>query len=366
MSLLDKLFNGPVLGKSFCFCAPAPPPAPNYALAAKEQGAANLDAARAQGRMNNPNVQGPYGTQEVTWNGDTPTLRQNLSPAEQQLLSKNYLNRNAMSDLAYQGTNIAKDVLGKQLDFGGLPGAPGSATDTRAKVMDAMMSRVNEDVDRQQGLKRSELLASGIPQGSKAYDDAMNLSERARTDARNQAFLASGQEMTRDFQTDSERRRNALGELLTARQTPLNEIMALMSGQQVNNPFSMPGYAQNTQVGAAPMFAARQAQGDYNTDVYNMRAMQAGNLQQGLFGLGGAGMMAYGMSDRRLKSNIVRLGTHPLGIGWYEYDIGGRREQGVMADELETVKPEAVLTRPDGYKMVHYGSIGGRHAVSVH
>ncbi|MGL5935367.1 MAG: tail fiber domain-containing protein, partial [Cetobacterium sp.] len=71
------------------------------------------------------------------------------------------------------------------------------------------------------------------------------------------------------------------------------------------------------------------------------------------------------MSDRRLKSNIVRLGDHPLGIGWYEYDIDGRREQGVMAQELRRVKPEAVVILPNGYLAVRYDLIGGRHAVST-
>ncbi len=63
------------------------------------------------------------------------------------------------------------------------------------------------------------------------------------------------------------------------------------------------------------------------------------------------------MSDRRLKSNIKRIGTSPLGIGVYEYDIFGERQTGVMADELEQVKPEAVLTHPSGYKMVNYGAL---------
>jgi hypothetical protein len=68
--------------------------------------------------------------------------------------------------------------------------------------------------------------------------------------------------------------------------------------------------------------------------------------------IGGA---AIKKSDRRLKSNIVRIGTHPLGIGIYEYDIDGSRQRGVMADEVLTVLPEAVLTGDDGYMMVNYG-----------
>jgi hypothetical protein len=160
---------------------------------------------------------------------------------------------------------------------------------------------------------------------------------------------------------DSQRRREAIGELLAQRQVPLNEITALMSGSQVSNPFSMPGYAQNAQVAPAPMFAATQAAGDWAGDMYNARAAQAGNLQSGLFGLGGAGMMGAGMllSDRRLKSNIVRVGTHPLGIGIYEYDLLGQRERGVMADEVRSVMPEAVGKIGD-YDAVRYDMIGGR------
>jgi hypothetical protein len=76
----------------------------------------------------------------------------------------------------------------------------------------------------------------------------------------------------------------------------------------------------------------------------------------GSFGaqLGGA---LFGSSDRRLKSNIVRVGTHPLGIGIYEYDIRGRRERGVMAQELLLVMPSAVAVDADGYYMVNYGAL---------
>jgi hypothetical protein len=70
--------------------------------------------------------------------------------------------------------------------------------------------------------------------------------------------------------------------------------------------------------------------------------------------IGGAAIKT---SDRRLKSNIVRIGTHPLGIGIYEYDIDGSRQRGVMADEVLTVLPEAVLTGDDGYMMVNYGML---------
>lgn len=81
-------------------------------------------------------------------------------------------------------------------------------------------------------------------------------------------------------------------------------------------------------------------------------------------GAGAAGLFGFffpppnvNPSDRRLKSNIRRVGTHRLGIGIYEYDILGRRERGVMADEVERVRPEAVSTHPFGIKMVDYSRL---------
>ncbi len=71
-------------------------------------------------------------------------------------------------------------------------------------------------------------------------------------------------------------------------------------------------------------------------------------------------------SDRSLKQDIVRVGTHPLGIGLYLFDykpefkdrFGHARRLGVMADEVETVLPAAVVIHPEGFKMVHYAMLG--------
>ena len=344
--LLQRLFDGQLLGKSFCSCAPTPPAAPDYVGAAKDQGEANIKSAITQGKINNPNVINPYGTQTVDFGkraldaaaynkaqadwaakqrahmnrygvpipeaayregyrppnpndfmvgGDQPTITQTFSPEQQAIFDKSNQTKLALSDLALRGSNVAGDVLGKNLDLTTLPARPGSAEETRNKVMDAMMARVNEDVDRKKEQVNSNLLAAGIPTSSKAYNDAMALEERNRTDARTQALLASGQEMTRDFQTDSNRRRDALAEMLTERQTPLNEITALMSGSQVQNPFAVPQYAQNAQVQPAPLFGATQQLGNWNSDLYNVNAAQAGNLQSGLFGLGGAAIQGGSM-----------------------------------------------------------------------
>jgi hypothetical protein len=95
-------------------------------------------------------------------------------------------------------------------------------------------------------------------------------------------------------------------------------------------------------------------------------------MTQGSVGPAGDGPgMNMATSDRRLKENIVRVGEHPLGMGLYLFDYkptyrdahGHGRRLGVMADEVEAVVPQAVLIRPDGYKMVDYGLL---RSLTVH
>jgi hypothetical protein len=94
----------------------------------------------------------------------------------------------------------------------------------------------------------------------------------------------------------------------------------------------------------------------------NMRRYQSkvdfwGDIIGGTIGAGGR-MAAAAMSDRRLKTDVQRVGTTPAGLPIYEYTIFGKRERGVMADEAEVMFPAAVHTHLSGYKMVDYARIG--------
>jgi len=149
----------------------------------------------------------------------------------------------------------------------------------------------------------------------------------------------------------------ALTQELDFRNQPLNEIIGLMGGSQIQTP-QFQGYT-GANIAPPPIFGAAQAQGQGDMQNYGIQQAGANAQSAGMTGLLGSGMMAGAMllSDRRLKSNIVKVGTHPLGIGIYEYDIFGERQRGVMADEVEKVMPEAVMTHESGYKMVNYGAL---------
>ena len=148
-------------------------------------------------------------------------------------------------------------------------------------------------------------------------------------------------------------------------QNPLNILQALRTGAQLNTAnlpqvgTSQPGQLANWQ--GADMLGAATAQGQYDQSVYNAQAAANAQMMSAGIGaagaLGGAGIKA--ASDRRLKKNIKRIGTHVLGIGLYTWDyLWGQPFSGVMADEVEQVMPEAIVMHPSGFKMVNYSMLG--------
>jgi hypothetical protein len=180
--------------------------------------------------------------------------------------------------------------------------------------------------------------------------------ELARQAASNAAQQQQFQQNIAQQQFRNTAIQQALAQQAAIRSIPVNEISALLSGGQVSVP-QFQGYSGVT-VAPAPIFQGGQAQDAAAMQRYGIAANQAASNAGGLFNLAGSlGSAAIMASDRRLKSNIVRLGTHPLGIGIYAYDIFGERQLGVMADEVEQVKPEAVLTHSSGFKMVNYGAL---------
>lgn len=140
---------------------------------------------------------------------------------------------------------------------------------------------------------------------------------------------------------------------------PINLINSLRTGSQVQNP-NFVNAPQQANVAGADLLGA--AQGNYNAQMgqYNAQLGSNNAMTSGLMGLAGAGLGAgiLKYSDIRLKTNINRIGTHPLGIGLYEWDyLWGEHAIGVMADEVEQVMPEAIHIHSNGYKMVDYGMI---------
>ena len=178
--------------------------------------------------------------------------------------------------------------------------------------------------------------------------------QQAALAAQNQQF----NQLLQGGQFGNTAQQQSLQQQLALRNQPLNEITGLMGGSQIQMP-QFQGY-QGSNIAAAPVFAGAQAAGQAAMDQYGIQSSNVNAQNAGLYNLAGSALMAGRLgafSDRRLKSNIEQVGTHPLGIGIYEYDIFGNRERGVMADEVLNVMPNAVSVHPSGFMQVDYGML---------
>lgn len=89
---------------------------------------------------------------------------------------------------------------------------------------------------------------------------------------------------------------------------------------------------------------------------------QPSNQPSTLQTLGGLGLAAAGIfSDRRLKTDVEKVGEKG-GFDWYSFryvwDAPETRHEGVMAQDVEQVRPDAVTADENGLRNVNYGALG--------
>jgi len=178
--------------------------------------------------------------------------------------------------------------------------------------------------------------------------------------AQNQGFnqnLAAGQ-------FNNANRGSAIEEAAYLRSLPLNEINALLGGTQI----AKPQFQNTPQPGVAGVdytgLVNQQYQGQLAA--YNAQAQNRAGMLGGLAGIGGSIFQGAGaaggfgalFSDRRLKTDIKRIGTMDNGLPLYSYRYvwGGPVMFGAMADEVEVIAPAAV-GEEGGFKTVDYGKL---------
>jgi len=285
----------------------SPPPAPDYAAAATAQGVANTDAARATAKLSNPNMYTPYGTSLVSYEGDVPTVRQTLTPTAQKTLEAQQGVQYSLANLGQKGTDIAGGVLDKPFSFGGPAVQTSLDTSGIAKMpvnagmtgQQAIMARLEPALAKQRVSTETQLINQGLRPGTEAYNNAAQLLGQQENDARQQAILqglnldigANAQGYNQALQSGqfgNIAQQQALAQAIQQRQMPLNEISALMSGSQIQNP-QFQSYS-GANVAAAPVFAATQAKGAFDANAYNQQVAQDNALTSGLFSLGGAAL----------------------------------------------------------------------------
>jgi hypothetical protein len=337
--------------------APSAPAAPNYTAAAQATAEGNLDAARAATAANRVNQVTPYGRLDYSVTGQDPygnptwTATQSLSPEQQRLLDVQNQISGSLGQVANKGVSYVENMLNTPFDTSALPS---TGFNPSQSYQDAYMQRLNPQITQNREQLQQQLANKGIDIGSTAYDRAM------QTQAQRENDLLLGA-TTQGFGVGQQARQSALQEQAYLRNEPLNTLSAVRTGSQVTGPQFVNSFNQATTQGADLLGAAGM---QYNAQMGDFNAKQAAqqNFNQGLMGLGAAGIMA---SDIRMKENIKQIHWMPNGLPVYEYEYkakfkdhplaGHGKFVGVMAQEVEQAYPQAVITLNDGYKAVNYG-----------
>ena len=341
------------MGKS----ASAPPP-PDYAGAAKETAAGNLEAARANIAANRVNQYTPYGSLVYQQSGQDPygnpmwSATQSLAPAQQQLLDYQNQASLGLGELTGKGLGYVSNMLETPFDVSQLPS---TGFNPSQSYQEAYMQRLAPQLQQGRDKLQQDLANRGIDIGSEAYDRAM----MQQSQRENDLLLGA---TTQGFGVGQQARQQGLQEQAYLRNEPLNTLNAVRTGAQVQGPtFVNPAQQANT--AGADILGATQM--GYNAQLAASNAQNAANnaMTQGLFSLGGAALM----SDIRTKENIKAIGWLPNGLPVYEYEYkaefkdhplaGHGTHTGVMAQEVEVMYPNAVITLDNGYKAVDYGKL---------
>lgn len=311
------------------------PKAPDPYETASAQGGMNRDTAITQMQLNGVNQVNPRGSVTYQQTGQnsftdsqgnvvsTPQFTQTTtySPEQQAIFDTTQGAQGNLADLAQSQSGFLKDYMAKPFEF--------NNSDAEKWAYDLASPRLLQQQGQNDAQLRTVLANKGIREGSAAWNAEMGRMTNANTDQMNQLALTG--------------RSQAFSEALAGRNQPINEITALMSGSQVSNPAQMSGATPQAGVGGVDYTGLVNQK--YQADLAQSQAAMGG-----LFGLASAGVGMF--SDRRLKTDIQRVGRTDAGtpIYTYRYAWGGPVQMGVMAQDV----PEARVMDPSGFWRVDY------------
>src|SRR3990167_10728888 len=213
------------------------------------------------------NAQSPPASPNTSqWRSDIT-----LSPVGQQLLEAGNQSALGLAELQGQAGQRVSQGLSQPFDYG-------SVGDVADASYAAQTSRLDPQWNERAEQNRTMLANQGLAPGGEAYDAAQRNFEQSRNDAYTQARLAAQNTMPQTYQ---------LAQAL--RSQPLNELNALRTGSQVQNPTFTPIPQQQTTPGPNYLGAAQAGYGS-QMDQYNAGVGQNNAMLGGLFSLGGAAL----------------------------------------------------------------------------
>lgn len=366
------------------------PEAPDYTGAAEAQAESSREVTEQQTWANRPTQVTPFGTVDWTshpqWDPVTGqtlnrwTQTTTLDPESQAALDAQQRLQAQRSGLAGSMYDRVAQEYGDVPDFsqfqqmGAAPQAMsfGGGDRYSQEAEDALYgrfsSRMEPQFEQAAEAKRTQLYNMGLREGDEAFRRAMEEESQRQTDARQQAMygatIGAGQEAARMQGMDisagqagfgqqmqaanyqNTLRQQQIAEYMQQRGFSLNEINALLTGQQVGMP-SMPSFNQAQRSEATQYNQAAQSQGQYALDAYNAQQQAMQGMMSGVGSIAGGAMM---FSEREVKHDIYPIGKNYRGRNVYMYrytfeDPKAPFRIGLMAEENPDLVEREPMTR---------------------
>lgn len=443
---------------------PSAPTPPNPLDTARAQTGTNVSTAVANAYLQNINQNTPEGSLSYSQSGTydwtdpstnqtyhipTFTATQTLSPQGQAIKDQTLATQYNLAGMANAQSQKIASLLSQNMDFSNAPQAgssdwlwnnvgtvpinsysaggpiqsqlntsglanagniqssygPNDYSADRQGVQDALMARMNPQLQIQQNQLQQQLADQGIRYGSDAYNNAMYTYGQQANDARYGAIAQAGQEQQRmqeeanaqatfHNQAQNQAYQQALGagqfanaaqqqqynqnaaqaqfynaaaaqrlqlqqsvfnaanaqrnqwmqEQYAQRNQPINEITSLLSGSQIQQPnfVNTPG----SQIATTDV--ASLVNQNFNQQLANYQQQNANynSLVGGILGLGAGALK---LSDEKEKENIEPIGTVlgerkelPVYSYTYKDDPSHTPQTGPMAQDVEKMEPKAV------------------------
>lgn len=212
---------------------------------------------------------------------DRWALRVDLSPEQQKLLDANNQTSLGLAQLQGKGLDYVENMISKPFDTSLLPAQTINAGET---AQDAILRRLQPQLDQQNESLRSRLANQGITLGSDAYSAEMRDQAMRENDLRTAAAI-------RGIDVGNQARQQSMQEQAFLRNEPINTLNAVRTGSQVTLPQFGSVPTQATTAGPDLLGAASM---QHSAEMQAYSAEQAANagMWGGLFNLGGAALMS--------------------------------------------------------------------------
>jgi hypothetical protein len=278
------------------------PPPPDYTAAANQQAQQAKENLAQQTWANRPEQITPWGKESWTQTVETDPLTgakvpkwtqtTTLDPALEAALKDQLGIQSERSDIAQGMLGQIRESFGTPFDWSSLPSAPAGAAEQAQEQAYARMQALGapERAHSRQELTRS-LANQGITPGSPQYERAMRMQAQGEGAQDLQQMLSAGAEGRAMGGYQQGLRANAIAEQMQRRGMSLNELNALLTGQQVQMP-GMPGF-QGAGVAETPnLLGAAQGQYGAAADAYNAKQGQKAQTMQTIGTIAGIAGMA--------------------------------------------------------------------------